>query len=151
MNIVRVIPLDLHLDARGWVMAADKEWGHIAYTYATMCNPGVIKGWHRHEQHTDRLMCVQGTARIVVAKIVSGDEDMGPGSLVTSCWDIKEIVIGPLDPAVVVIQPGWWHAFTPAGNEPCVIVNFPDMPYDPVDEERAGLGSIPWEWEDISR
>jgi len=51
---------------------------------------------------------------------------------------------------VVVIPPGWWHAFTPVGPEPCVIINAPDMAYDPEDEERLPLDAIPFEWQEVS-
>jgi dTDP-4-dehydrorhamnose 3,5-epimerase len=151
--LTEVLKAALHLDARGWLMACNEDMGHISYAYATMCNPGVVKGWHRHAAHTDRLMCVWGMARIVTLRISSAEPDMGPGSLVTSMcvwgswYDFQETVAGPLNPAVVVVPPGTWHAFTPAGVEPCVIVNMPDMPYDPEDEEKVELGRFPYDWE----
>jgi len=148
---VEAVKADLHLDARGWVMVPMCDVGHIAYVYATMCLPNVVKGWHRHKSHTDRLMCVSGTARIVTGEIVSGEPDMGPGSLVTSYYDFRETVCGPLDPVVVIVPPGTWHAFTPAGLEPCVIVNMPNELYDPDDEERLDLRDMPYDWQEVSK
>jgi len=141
------IDLPLPVDERGWLMATDRafEGMEVAYSYPTCCFPGVVKGWHRHEQHEDRMYCVQGLARVVVAHR-RGDENAQPGSLQTIWYETKEWVSGPLSPRLVVIPPGWWHGFQALGREPCVIVNCPDRPYDPEDEEKMDLGAIPFEW-----
>ena len=50
-------------------------------------------------------------------------------------------------PKLVVVPPGWWHGFAPLGAEPCVVVNCPDLPYDPDDEERDDVDAAAfWEW-----
>ena len=151
---VKVHDLTLYADARGWVQPMAYEGlGHVAYVYATVCYPGVVKAWHRHREHTDRLMCVSGLARVVVARKVGGwtstieSVEFVGGS--PEQWDFQEFIVGPLSPKVVVIPPGWQHGFTPVGSEPCVVVNAPDMPYDPDDEERLELSAIPFDWEDI--
>ena len=138
------IDVPLHLDARGWLMATDGafEGLDVAYVYATHVFPGVVKAWHRHRLHADRLLCVEGVARIVAARVVSGEPDMGPGSLVTSYYDVREFVAGPLSPKLVVVPPGWWHGF----SGPCTIVNAPSLPYDPEDEERLDWDAIPFDW-----
>ena len=143
---VEVEDLALHADARGWLMELCHGPG-IAYVYATMCYPGVVKGWHRHARHTDRLACVQGAARIVTA---TGQKALWDGTP-NGRWDVEEHVCGPAAPNLVKIPPGVWHAFTPAGPEPCVIVNCPDEPWDPGDEERLALDAIPWNWREVSR
>ena len=140
--------LPLHADARGWLMVGPEEYrgyGPISYVYATTCYPGVVKGWHRHARHTDRMWCVSGMARVVVAFV--GTEENRAQS--PSGIDIHEFVIGPLAPKVVVIPPGWWHGFTPVGPEPCVIINAPDMAYDPEDEERLPIEAIPFPWQEV--
>lgn len=170
MSEPRAIDVPLHLDARGWLMATDRafEGMNVAYAYPTCCFPGVVKAWHRHREHTDRLWCVSGMARVVICQLKSWAEDElleavakqeellpeGQRFKALEDWpyvgrDFQEFVIGPLSPKVVVIPPGWWHGFTPVGNEPCVIVNAPDMPYDPGDEERLAIGAIPFPWREV--
>jgi len=134
--------LPLHVDARGWLMVGP-EGG--AYTYATCCLPGAVKAWHRHQEHTDRMWCVSGTARIVTA-VLWGGEDAEPDDVVTMWYEVKEHIVGPLSPKMVTVPPGVWHGFEALGGEPCVIVNCPDAPYDPDDEEKAPPDAIPFGW-----
>jgi dTDP-4-dehydrorhamnose 3,5-epimerase len=151
MSEPRAIDIPLHLDTRGWLMATDKvfEGMKVAYAYPTCCFPGVVKGWHRHKEHGDRMMCVSGTARVVVAHR-RGDEHADAGALVTMWYETHEFIIGPLSPKVVVIPPGWWHGFQALGGRECIIINAPDMPYDPDDEERIDIDEIPFEWWEVS-
>jgi dTDP-4-dehydrorhamnose 3,5-epimerase len=141
---VKVHDLALHPDARGWLMVGPEE-GPISYAYATTCYPGVVKAWHRHAAHTDRMWCVWGVARIVVAREQVALWDGLPNGQ----YDFEEHVTGPLCPKLLVIPPGTWHGFQALGGEPCVIVNCPDRPYDPNDEERLPVKSIPFEWREV--
>jgi dTDP-4-dehydrorhamnose 3,5-epimerase len=152
------------VDERGWLMATDRafEGMEVAYSYATCCFPGVVKGWHRHTAHEDRMYCVSGLARVVTCQIESWAEgelqeaikrrkQEGQRPLFPEDWprvgrDFREFITGPLSPRLVVVPPGWWHGFQALNNEPCVIVNCPDQPYDPGDEEKMELGAIPFEW-----
>lgn len=149
MTEPRAIDIPLHADARGWLLATDKALDDVAYAYVSTCFPGAVKGWHRHQRHADRILGVWGLARVVVARR-RGDEHAQPGTLATIWYETHEFVTGPLSPKLVVVPPGWWHAFAPAGNELCVVMNAPDGPYDPDDEERLELGAIPYEWGSVS-
>ncbi len=129
------VDLPLRVDTRGWLMDTSGALHNkkVAYAYATCCFPGEVKGWHRHARHEDRLFCVEGLARVVAWREESIDS--------------HEWVIGPLAPKLVVVPPGWWHGFTALGAEPCVVVNCPDLPWDPDDEERDDVDAAAfWEW-----
>jgi dTDP-4-dehydrorhamnose 3,5-epimerase len=151
MTEPRAIDIPLHLDARGWLLATDQAFAGmpIAYAYATCCWPGVVKGWHRHLEHEDRLLCVAGTARIVAARR-DPTRRLSITDPTQGTFLFQEFIAGPLAPRLIVIPAGWWHAFTPVGSEPCVILNAPDMAYDPEDEERLPLEAIPFEWKEVS-
>jgi len=155
MNEVEVRDLALHLDARGWLVELCKEQP-IDYVYATCCFPGAVKGWHRHVAHTDRLTCVAGAARVVAIQERYTARQWHKALLSGSApangrWgEFFEAVIGPLSPKLVVIPPGWWHGFAAVGGGPCVVVNCPDLPYDPSDEERLPLEAIPFPWREVS-
>lgn len=135
MSQVKVEQLPFFIDARGWLQQGPSG----AYAYATCCFPGAVKAWHRHKIHTDRLWCVSGLARVVVAVEQIADE--APNGL----YDIQEHVIGPLSPKLITIPPGVWHGFEAVGGE-CVVINCPDMEYDPDDEIRMSVDSIPFKW-----
>lgn len=147
--------MTMHVDARGWLceIARASEVGQIAQVYVTACYPGVIKGWHRHRFQTDRLFCVSGMARIVTAREETkrAPEWFSEVPQEYTSFEIREKVIGPLAPKLIVIPPGVWHAFTPAGPEPCLIINCPNREYDGTDEERLKLWEIPHDWEKVSR
>ena len=137
---------ELHADARGWLceIARSSVVGEIAQVYVTCCLPGAVKGWHRHRQQTDRMFCVQGMARIVTAREQRSLWDRLPNGQ----WEFEERVVGPLNPALVTIPPGLWHAFAPCGGE-CVIVNCPDLEWDGTDEERLPLDAFPFPWREV--
>lgn len=148
---------ELHVDVRGWLceIARSSVVGEIAQVYVTCCLPGIVKGWHRHRFQTDRMFCVQGTARIVTvnAEALPHPEPSrfaGPSVMMVDKESYEERVVGPLAPALATIPPGLWHAFTPCGMEPCVIINCTDREYDGTDEERLPLAAIPYNWKDIS-
>lgn len=142
---VTVEEIPLHVDARGWLMATDKVLENVAYAYATCCLPGAVKAWHRHAKHTDRMFCVSGMARVVlVTTNAHADYFLETGKY--SPFGGEEYVIGPLAPKLITVPPGTWHGFAALGNEPCVIINCPDMPYDPDDEEKVLVNVIPFEW-----
>lgn len=167
---VKVYDRTIHADARGSVEEGIKrsEVGHIEYVYRTTCYPGVVKSWHRHAEHTDRLWCVSGMARVVTCRLKSwaenelqeavakqmaslpeGQRFEAPEMWPSAGRDFHEFVIGPLAPKVVVIPPGWWHGFQALGGQECVIINAPDMAYDPDDEERLPIGAIPFPWREV--
>lgn len=166
MAAVEVRDLTMHVDARGWLMElvrCDSEFlPRFGQVYVTTCNPGVVKGWHRHKLQTDALACVWGMARVVTATQIETASrsliaytDGRPNefkTVIKQDWAFEEYVVGPLSPKAVIVPPGTWHAFAPVGNEPCVIVNTVSEPYnyDDPDEERLPIGDIPFEWESVS-
>jgi dTDP-4-dehydrorhamnose 3,5-epimerase len=149
-NAVEVRDLRLLADARGWLMElvrADSDFlPKFGQVYVTVAYPGVVKGWHRHRLQTDALACASGMARVVTATAGYSGREQG-----TNWFDYTDTVVGPLAPKIVVVPPGVWHAFTPAGPEPCVIVNTVSEPYnhDEPDEERLPLGKIPFDWKGL--
>jgi dTDP-4-dehydrorhamnose 3,5-epimerase len=144
MDEPKVRRLEFHVDARGWLMVGS-TWP-MAYAYATLCQPGVVKAWHKHQFHEDRLWCVSGLARVAVAREQVAPYDKTPNGQ----WDVMEWTMGPLCPLEVAIPAHWWHGFSAVGNEPCVVVNCPDAPYDPTDEQRLAWDAVPFEWGEIS-
>ena len=131
--MIEIVDLTLHLDARGWLF---EGWRGAPYWYATSCFPGVVKAWHRHQVHTDRMCCVSGLALISVYR-----DSANPNRIFS-----KQIVCGPMQPKIIVIPPGYWHGFTAIGGEACIVVNSPDELYDPADEERAPWDKFPVKW-----
>jgi dTDP-4-dehydrorhamnose 3,5-epimerase len=84
MEGVRRIPLRRFEDERGWFVEIHRAgWFErpMRQTNVSFSRQGVIRGLHYHERGQDDLfVCLQGTARVVVLDLESGDtftEDIG--------------------------------------------------------------------------
>jgi dTDP-4-dehydrorhamnose 3,5-epimerase len=102
MEGLRVIPLKRFGDERGWFMELYREsWldgergrqANLSYS-----RQGVIRGLHYHQRgQSDLFVCLQGTARVVVLDVASGE---------TFTADI-----GDENPAAVFISVGLAHGY----------------------------------------
>jgi dTDP-4-dehydrorhamnose 3,5-epimerase len=84
MEGVRRIPLRRFEDERGWFVEIHRAgWFErpMRQTNVSFSRQGVIRGLHYHERGQDDLfVCLQGTARVVVLDLESGEtfaEDIG--------------------------------------------------------------------------
>ena len=84
MEGVRRIPLRRFEDKRGWfveIYRASRFERPMRQTNVSFSRQGVIRGLHYHERGQDDLfVCLQGTARVVVLDLESGEtftEDIG--------------------------------------------------------------------------
>ena len=117
-----------------------RNWGQV---YATMCYPGVVKGWHYHFHQIDFFNCVSGMAKVCLF-------DNRPDS--STAGIINEFVIGPMNPLMIKIPTEVWHGFTAVGNEPAIIINCPTEKYNykVPDEYRAPADAFGYKWSDVS-
>jgi dTDP-4-dehydrorhamnose 3,5-epimerase len=81
---LRILPLDLHEDDRGWFteLRRDSRLSKpMVQTNVSFSRAGVIRGLHYHEHGQDDLFaCLRGTARVVVLDRETGatfTEDIG--------------------------------------------------------------------------
>ena len=144
---VKVRAQKLVPDARGFLMELMRpdwpefiQWGQV---YATMCYPGVVKGFHYHYLQIDSFNCVCGMGRIVLF-------DNRPDSPTNGI--INEFIIGPLAPKLVQIPNLVWHGFAAVGNEPAIIINCPTRMYNykEPDEFRCPSNSFGYDWSKVS-
>jgi dTDP-4-dehydrorhamnose 3,5-epimerase len=81
---LRRIPLRRFEDERGWLMELNRAGWHekpMRQTTVSFSRKGVVRGLHYHERGQDDLfVCVEGTVRVVVLDLESGEtftEDIG--------------------------------------------------------------------------
>ena len=81
---LRRIPLQRFEDERGWFVEVNRAGWHdkpMRQTNISFSRASVIRGLHFHERGQDDLfVCLQGTARVVVLDLESGEtftEDIG--------------------------------------------------------------------------
>jgi len=122
---VKIKPLKVVPDDRGMLMemfrSDDPDFQKFGQVYVTMVYPGVVKAWHYHKVQTDHFVCVSGMAKIGLFDAREDSPTKGESQTVYLGWQNQRLLI---------IPPGVYHGFTPAGPEPASIINIPTELYD---------------------
>lgn len=142
---VQVKQLKVIPDDRGFLMemmrSDDPFFQKFGQVYLSVCNPGVVKGWHYHKIQTDHFVVVKGQGRVVLHDRRDDSPTRG---------ETQELSMGERNPILVVIPPGVLHGITPDGDEACYLINTPTEPYDyeTPDEYRVAFDdpAIGYDW-----
>lgn len=143
---VKIKDLKIIPDERGYlqeIMRKDdemfKEFGQV---YMTTTYPGVVKGWHYHDQQSDNAVCIKGMIKLVLYDNRKDSKTKGK---------INEFFIGEQSPKLVHIPKGITHGWKCISTETAYIVNIPDKVYNykKPDEHRLDphKNEIPYKWE----
>jgi dTDP-4-dehydrorhamnose 3,5-epimerase len=128
--IVQRIPLRRFDDERGWfaeLMRSSLLPKPVRQSNLAFSRKGVIRGLHYHERGQDDLFaCVQGTVRVVVL-------DLGSGETFTED-------IGDQNPVAIYV-PGH-HAHGYEALTDCLFLYHVTEEYDPADPDEHG---VPWD------
>lgn len=139
-------PAVVHGDHRGWLSELvnfdHPFWREpIVYAYAVDVAPGRIKGWGMHRLQTDRYAVLTGTLRVVLY-------DGRPAS--PTFQRFAEFFFTDRSRGLLRIPPGVWHADQNAGQDPCLLINFPTRPFDRKDPDKYRIdpasGEIPFDF-----
>ncbi len=140
---VEIFPLKIIRDERGAVMhilRSDQphstKFGEI---YCSLVNPGVVKGWKRHNEIVQSMCVPEGMIKIVIY-------DDRPSS--STRGKIKIIEFGIDNYVLVRLPPMVWYSFKAISAGHAIIVNYVSLPHDPTESEIIPLGSdkIPFTW-----
>lgn len=142
---VRVTPLKVSADDRGRHMDLlrrdDPDFQQFGQVYLTTTYPGVVKAWHRHQCHTENLVCIAGMVKVAMY-------DARPESPTRGCVD--ECFMGIWNPVRLTIPPGVYHGLKCVSTAEAMVINVPTEPFDPhrPDEQRLPADSteIPYSW-----
>ena len=118
---LKVIPDDRGLLMEMW-RSDDPDFEKFGQVYVTMVYPGVVKAWHYHKKQTDHFVCVGGMAKVVLHDAREGSPTLG---------ETDEFVIGWQRQRMVIIPPGVYHGFTPAGTGAGIDRQHPDRALRP--------------------
>ena len=136
---VVVRPAITQIDERGTVCEIlNPAWGvhsiGLVYVYQFTIRPGMIKGWHVHELHDDRIFISQGTAKVVLY-------DNRPESPTYQL--VNEIYRSDLQRDLMVIPAGVFHAHQNVGTTDALFISMPSRPYDHEDPDvyRCPIGN----------
>jgi len=141
---VEVVPLRRIADERGAIhhmlKSTDEHFRTFGEIYFSSIHPGVVKGWHRHQEMTLNYACIQGRVKVVV---YDGREESNTHGR------FQEVFLGPEHYALVVIPPGLWNGFKCIGAEAAMVANCCTHPHDPARSDRMDPfeSQIPYNWD----
>jgi len=115
--------LNRYTDQRGWLIELfrhdelDPRYFPVM-SYISMTGPGIVRGPHEHVDQTDLFGFI------------------GPSTFKVYLWDTRKnsptfmkkqvILVGENNPASVLVPPGIVHAYRNVGDEPGMVVNYPN-------------------------
>ncbi len=148
MEIIEgVIVKDLKLitDERGYLQEImrndDKFFTGFGQVYMTTTYPGVVKGWHYHDEQSDNVVCIKGMIKVVLYDDRKNSQTKG---------QINQFFIGEQSPKLVHIPKGIHHGWKCVSADTAYIVNVPDKTYNYAkpDEHRTDphKNNIPYDW-----
>ena len=140
---VRVIPLRRIPDERGTIYhmlkSTDPHFSKFGEVYFSTVYPGVVKGWHRHQNMTLHYACIHGRVKLVIYDERDGSPTKG---------NLMELFLGPDNYSLVVIPPELWNGFKGMVAEQAIIADLIDIPHDQADSTRIDPhdNHIPYDW-----
>ena len=115
----------------------EQQFGEI---YFSEINPGVTKGWKRHNKMTQRLCVPSGLIKFVMYD----DREDSP-----SYRKVDLITVGrSVYFGILKIPPGIWYAFQNQAKQVSLLANCASIPHDPEEQSVLPLDNnhIPFAW-----
>ena len=101
------------------------DWGvsnaPLVTVYQLTIRPGMVKGWHKHLDHDDRIFLSQGSIRVVLY-------DDRPDS--PTYQQVSEIYRSEYHRDLLVIPANVYHALQNIGTSDALLVSMPTKAYD---------------------
>ena len=140
---VQVVSLRRIPDERGTVYnmlkCTDPHFKEFGEIYFSTVYPGVVKGWHLHQDMTLNYACVFGRVKLALYDERDGSATRG---------QLMEVFLGEDNYALVVIPPGVWNGFKGMSAPHAVVANCATHPHDPARSVRLDpfKNHIPYDW-----
>ena len=136
-------------DDRGKIMHilknSDEQFTSFGEVYCSTVYPGIVKAWHLHEKMTLNYIVLKGNIKFVLF-------DGRPES--KTYRELQEIIIGENNYVMVTVPPLVWNGFKGIGTKEAFVINFTDIPHDPLEIKRMdphNNGLISYDWVTIDR
>ncbi|MCM1989305.1 dTDP-4-dehydrorhamnose 3,5-epimerase family protein [Oceanirhabdus seepicola] len=105
-------------DDRGTIFkmqeSCDSEFKGFGEIYFSTIYPGVVKGWHLHENAILNYAVVKGMIKLVLFDNREGSKTKG---------ELMELYIGDKNYCLVQIPSGVWNGFKCVGNEEAIVAD----------------------------
>lgn len=140
---VKITPLKQFIDERGKVMhmlRCDSEvYTQFGEIYFSSVYPGIVKGWHRHNEMVLNYAVPHGHIKFVLYDDRENSATKGV---------VQEVFLGPDNYCLVTVPPLVWNGFKGIGRETALVANCSTIAHDPNEIERIDPfdSYIPYEW-----
>ncbi len=140
---VQVIPLERIPDERGTIFpmlrSTDPHFQQFGEIYFSTVYPGVVKGWHRHQDMTLNYACISGRVKLALYDERDGSPTRG---------QLMEVFLGPDKYSLVIIPPGVWNGFKGMSEPHAIVANCCTHAHDPARSTRLDpfKNHIPYDW-----
>lgn len=140
---VEVIPLRRIPDERGTIFhmlkCTDAHFRQFGEIYFSTVYPGVIKGWHKHQEMTLNYACIDGRIKLVLYDDRQGSPTKG---------ELMEIFLGQDNYSLVIIPPDVWNGFKGMSTPKAIVANCCTHPHDPQRSARMDPldNPFPYNW-----
>lgn len=99
-----------------WFGSADR----VGQVFCVHLAVAALSAWHAHADTIDRLAVVVGSATLVLY-------DARPDSPTFGL--VNELHLLDRRPTTVIVPPRVWHGVRNSGDQPCLMLNMPDVAY----------------------
>lgn len=121
---VVIKPLKKIPDDRGYIMkmqeCCDPEFQGFGEIYFSAVYPGVVKGWHLHENSVLNYAVVSGMIKLVLYDDRPESDTRG---------ELQEIYMGDQNYCLVQIPPGVWNGFMGVGIKEALVADLINVPH----------------------
>lgn len=113
-----------------------KEFGEV---YFSIINPGIVKGWKKHDNTILNYTVPIGNVKVVIY-------DDNPKS--STYQTIQEITLGENNHILLTIPPMVWYSFASLNNEKAIICNLINLEHDQDFHHQMDIDNelIPYQW-----
>jgi len=138
-----VYPLDIKRTDKGTVFhifrRGEAYFSEVSEVYASMTQPGTIKGWKLHKRISQNFVVPIGKVKFVFFDGRQHSSTKG---------QILEVEIGEDNYCLLKVPHGIWYSFKTVSSVPSYIVNCTDEVHDPDESISESLTSknIPYSW-----
>jgi len=109
-------------DERGTILkmqqSSDEEFKGFGEIYFSTVYPGVVKGWHLHEETYLNYVVIKGMIKLVLFD----DRENSPTK-----GEIQEIYIGDQNYCLAQIPPMVWNSFKGIGNTEAIVADLTNL------------------------
>jgi dTDP-4-dehydrorhamnose 3,5-epimerase len=140
---VSLIPLQQIQDERGKVMhmlrVTDPHFENFGEIYFSCTYPGVVKGWHKHNEMTLNYAAVKGAVKVVLFDDRVSSPTKG---------EVQEIYLTQENYYLLVVPPLIWNGFKAIGTKEVIVANCATIPHSAGEIERLAHDDpyIPYDW-----